>query len=121
LSDFSCFEDIAFQVLDLHVRLLIKPTCFATSLVYSGIMETKKCPVLVVDHPCGLELFLVSTEEPTSDSPSPEKPQALSDVFLSGGFLLPGCIRQWTDRKRESGSLSHRGFLQSSPAAPHPL
>jgi len=49
--------------------VLIKPTCFATSLVYSGSMETKKCPVLVVDRPCGLELFHVSTEELTSDSP----------------------------------------------------
>jgi hypothetical protein len=65
----TVFEDIAFQVLDLHDRLLIKPTCFATSLVYSGSMETKKCPGLVVDRRCGLELFHVSTEEPTSDSP----------------------------------------------------
>ena len=32
-------------------------------------METKKCAVLVVDRPCGLELFRVSTEEPTADSP----------------------------------------------------
>jgi hypothetical protein len=35
----------------------------------SESMETKKCPVLVVDRPCGLELFHVSTEEPTADSP----------------------------------------------------
>jgi hypothetical protein len=32
-------------------------------------METKKCGVLVVDLPCGLELFHVSTEESTSDRP----------------------------------------------------
>jgi hypothetical protein len=32
-------------------------------------MEIKKCPVLVVDRPCGLELFHVSTEEPTSADP----------------------------------------------------
>jgi hypothetical protein len=29
-------------------------------------------------------------------------------VFLTGGFLLPGCTRQLTVRKIESGSLSHR-------------
>jgi len=46
-----------------------EPTCSAIYLVYSGSMETRKCPVLVVDRPCGLELFHVSTEEPTSDSP----------------------------------------------------
>jgi hypothetical protein len=33
------------------------------------VMEKKKCPVLVVDRPCGLELFHVSTEEPTSEGP----------------------------------------------------
>src|SRR6266436_286741 len=32
------------------------------------VMEKKKCPVLVVDRPCGLELFHVSTE-PTSEGP----------------------------------------------------
>jgi hypothetical protein len=67
-----CQPTFAFQVLDLHGRLLWgldKTTCFASSLVYPGNMETKKCPVLVVDRPCGLELFHVSTEEPTSDSP----------------------------------------------------
>ncbi len=33
------------------------------------VMEKKKCPVLVVDRPCRLELFHVSTEEPTSEGP----------------------------------------------------
>jgi NitT/TauT family transport system substrate-binding protein len=32
-------------------------------------MEIKKCPVMVVDCPCGLELFHVRTEEPTFESP----------------------------------------------------
>jgi hypothetical protein len=49
--------------------VLIEPTCFATSFFYPGSMEKKKCPVLVVDRPCGLELFHVSTEEPISDGP----------------------------------------------------
>jgi hypothetical protein len=32
-------------------------------------MEIKKCSVLVVDRLCGLELFRVNIEEPTSDGP----------------------------------------------------
>jgi hypothetical protein len=32
-------------------------------------MEIKKCPVMIVDRPCGLQLFHVSTEEPTSGTP----------------------------------------------------
>jgi len=32
-------------------------------------METEKCSVLVVDRRCGLGLFHVSAEEPTSDGP----------------------------------------------------
>jgi len=45
----------------------------------------------------------------------------LSEVFLSGGLLLPACTRQLIVRETESGSLSHCGFLQSSPAVPSPL
>ena len=41
-------------------------------------------------------------------------------VFLIAGFLLPGCTRHWAVRKIESASLSHSGFVQSSPAAPQP-
>jgi hypothetical protein len=33
------------------------------------VIEKKEFPVLVVDRPCGLELFHVSTEEPTSEGP----------------------------------------------------
>jgi hypothetical protein len=36
-------------------------------------MEIKKCPVLVFDRPCDIELFHVSTEEPTSDGPPLEQ------------------------------------------------
>jgi hypothetical protein len=36
--------------------------------------------------------------------------KATDSVFLTGGFLLPGCTRQWTVRKIESASLSHWGF-----------
>jgi hypothetical protein len=36
------------------------------------VIEKKEFPVLVVDRPCGLELFHVSTEEPTSEGPPPE-------------------------------------------------
>jgi hypothetical protein len=32
-------------------------------------MEIKKCSVLVVERPCGLVLFRVNIEEPTSDGP----------------------------------------------------
>ena len=32
-------------------------------------MEIKKCSVLVVDRLCGLELFRVNIEEPTSEGP----------------------------------------------------
>src|SRR5215475_9367175 len=35
-------------------------------------MEIMKCSVLVVDRLCGLELFRVNIEEPTSDGPPPE-------------------------------------------------
>ncbi len=52
-----------------HLMILSKPTCSPTLLFYPGSMETKKCPVKVVDRPCGLELVHVSTEEPTSGSP----------------------------------------------------
>jgi hypothetical protein len=45
----------------------------------------------------------------------------LSEVFLTGGLLLPARTRQLIVRETESGSLSPCGFLQSSPAAPQPL
>ena len=47
----------------------VENTCSTASLVYPGSMETRKCAVLIVDGPCGLELFRVNTEEPTADSP----------------------------------------------------
>jgi hypothetical protein len=43
-----------------------------------------------------------------------------SGIFSSlAAFCLPGCTRQWTVRKIESGSLSHCGFLHSSLPQPH--
>jgi hypothetical protein len=51
---------------------VLKPTCSEIFLFYPGNMETKKCSVLVLDRPCGLELFRVNIEEPTSEGPSLE-------------------------------------------------
>ena len=67
-------------------------------------MEIKKCSVLVVDRPCSLELFHVSTEEPTSDSPPLE---------------LWECVRWATDRtvfpKKKSRNLAPKIRELGSP------
>jgi len=47
----------------------LKSSCSGVFLFYPGSMEIKKCSVLVVDRLCGLELFRVNIEEPTSDGP----------------------------------------------------
>jgi hypothetical protein len=50
---------------------LLKPKSKANlpDMTREEVIEKKKFPVLVVDRPCGLELFHVSTEEPTSEGP----------------------------------------------------
>ena len=66
----------------------------------------------------GAALFVIGTASATLLS---VHLNVLSEIFLTAGFLLPGCTSQSTDRKMESGSLWQFGFLHSSPAAPQPL